>query len=91
MVDVDADAAAEYRAAREAWQRQVGRLEGVLLDGAAMGAPQLKGLLNREARAKERYDVARLRLLGMSGSVTQHPRLGSPVELPVDLPQCGEH
>ncbi len=87
MVDVDADAAAEYREAWEAWQTQLGRLHGVLLDGAAMGAPQLKGLLNREARAKERYDAARLRLLGVTGSVVQHPRLGFPVE----RPQSGEH
>jgi hypothetical protein len=31
-----------------------------------MDPPRLKGLLNREARAKARYDEARLRLLGLA-------------------------
>jgi len=35
-------------------------------DGERMEPPKLKGLLNREARAKERYDAARRRLLGLS-------------------------
>ncbi len=30
-----------------------------------MEPPKLKGLLGREARAKERYDAARLALLGL--------------------------
>ena len=65
MVRVDAERAREYREAWEAWQRQLGRLHEVFLDGEAIGPPQLKGLLNREARAKERYDAARAALLGV--------------------------
>ena len=37
----------------------------------------IKGLLNREARAKEKYDVARLRLLGLETSdVLERPAAG---------------
>jgi hypothetical protein len=36
-----------------------------LLDGEPMDPPRLKGLLNRESRAKARYDEQRLRLLGL--------------------------
>jgi len=60
------DNKAEYKTAYEAWQTQLAGLHKVLLDGERMPPPQLKGLLNREARAKERYDEARRRLLGLS-------------------------
>ena len=63
-----------YRAALAAWQKQLEALHGVLLDGASLGPPQLKGLLNREARAKERYDAARFKLLGIPVSP---PPMGS--------------
>ena len=53
------------RDAWEAWRKQVQTLHRVFLEGEPMGAPQLKGLLNREARAKARYDEARLKLLGI--------------------------
>lgn len=56
----------EYRQALDAWQAELERLHPVLLDGTRLEPPQLKGLLNREARAKERYDDARRRLLGIS-------------------------
>ena len=56
----------EYRSAYEDWQEQLQALHGVLLDGRRLEPPRLKGLLNREARAKERYDAARRRLLGLS-------------------------
>ena len=65
MVVVDPERGREYREAWEAWQRQLGRLHEVFLEGASIGPPQLKGLLNREARAKERYDAAREALLGL--------------------------
>ncbi len=58
----------EYRQAYEAWQRQLQTLHAVLLKGEALDAPKMKGLLNREARAKERYDAARLGLLGIPAS-----------------------
>ena len=54
-----------YREAYEAWQEQLRALHRVLLEGEPSPPPRLKGLLNREARAKERYDSARKRLLGL--------------------------
>ena len=68
MVRVDPERGREYREAWEAWQRQLGRLHEVFLEGEAIGPPQLKGLLNREARAKERYDAAREALLGLGAA-----------------------
>ena len=56
----------EYLEAWQAWQEQLAALHRVLLDGEAMEPPKLKGVLNRESRAKARYDQARLRLLGLS-------------------------
>ncbi len=59
------DTRKEYQEAYEAWQKQVLDLHRVLLQGERLDPPQLKGLLNREARAKERYDSARQRLFGI--------------------------
>ena len=53
------------REAWEAWQTQLERLHAFFLDGERIEPPAMKGLLNREARAKERYDEARRRLLGI--------------------------
>ena len=36
-----------------------------MLEGQQLEPPKLKALLNREARAKERYDRARRMLLGL--------------------------
>ena len=55
----------EYRQAYQSWQEQLQALHRVFLEDEAIDAPKLKGLLNREARAKERYDGARLALLGL--------------------------
>ena len=66
MPQATPEAKAEYEAAYEAWQRQLQRLHQVFLDGERLEPPQLKGLLNREARAKDRYDAAREALLGIS-------------------------
>ncbi len=65
MVRIDPQRQAEYREAWEAWQRQLARLHQVFLEGEPLAPPQLKGLLNREARAKQRYDDARAALLGI--------------------------
>jgi hypothetical protein len=54
-----------YRDAYSNWQEQLQTLHRVFLDGERLEPPKLKGLLNREARAKERYDAARLALLGI--------------------------
>ena len=56
----------EYRKAYDAWTAQLQDLHRVLLDSERLDPPKLKGLLNREARAKERYDEARRRLLGLA-------------------------
>jgi hypothetical protein len=56
----------EYLEAYRVWQGQLEDLHRVLLEGQRLEPPKLKGLLNREARAKERYDTARRQLLGLS-------------------------
>ncbi len=49
-----------YREAYEGWQRQLQRVHALLLDGEPLRGPDaVKGLLNREERAKQRYDEAR--------------------------------
>lgn len=68
MVHVDPDVATAYREAWERWQAQLDTLHNVFLEGEALDPPRLKGLLNREARAKDAYDAARLRLLGIPGA-----------------------
>lgn len=65
MPFADDETVAAYRAAWEAWNRQLEALHRVFLEGERLRPDQLKGLLNREARAKEAYDQARLRLLGI--------------------------
>jgi hypothetical protein len=56
----------EYRRAFETWLAYLNDLHPVLLEGKRLEPPKLKALLNREARAKEDYDGARKRLLGLS-------------------------
>lgn len=55
----------DYVSAYEAWLRHLAEVHAVLLEGQRLDPPRLKGLLNREARAKLRYDAARRRLLGI--------------------------
>jgi hypothetical protein len=59
------DVKEEYRDAYDAWQKHLAGLHGVFLEGNRLDPVRLKGLLNRESRAKQRYDRARLRLLGI--------------------------
>ena len=54
-----------YRDAYEQWQKHLTGVHSLLLEGNRLPPEQIKGLLNREARAKERYDAARRRLLGI--------------------------
>jgi hypothetical protein len=61
----DSETIAEYREAYEAWQKHLSGLHAFLLEGQRLDPIRIKGLLNREARAKRRYDAARLRLLGI--------------------------
>jgi hypothetical protein len=60
----------DYRQAWEAWQKQVEQLHRVFLEGERLRPDQLKALLTREARRKELYDEARLRLLGLDQDAT---------------------
>lgn len=69
MVRVDEERKRAYREAYAAWQEQLEALHRVFLDGEPMDPPRLKGLLNRESRAKARYDEARRRLLGLTEEV----------------------
>ena len=51
------------------WQTKLAALHEVLVDGTkTLEGDQMKGLLNREARAKAKYDEARLALLGFGGA-----------------------
>ena len=70
---VDPQREQQYREAYDAWQEQIQALHRVFLDGEALEPPKLKGLLNREARAKERYDEARLTLLGIPALAQEDP------------------
>jgi hypothetical protein len=56
----------DYLDAYDAWQTQLRALHRVMVEGERLEPPKLKALLNREARAKERYDRARRALLGLS-------------------------
>jgi hypothetical protein len=60
------DAKQEYIEAYRTWVNHLEALHEVLLEGRRLEPPKLKGLLNREARSKERYDRARRQLLGLS-------------------------
>lgn len=62
-----------YREAWEAWLKQLERVHGVLLEGERLTPDRLKGLLNREARAKQAYDEARLKLLGLDETAGPSP------------------
>lgn len=62
-----------YREAWEAWRKQLDRVHEVLLEGERLTPDRLKGLLNREARAKQAYDEARLKLLGLDETAGPAP------------------
>ena len=59
------DSKREYIEAYQVWQEQLQALHRVVLEGQRIDPPRLKGLLNREVRAKEKYEEARRRLLGL--------------------------
>lgn len=63
--DQAGDPKQEYRDAFEQWQKHLAGVHELLLEGKRMPPEHIKGLLNREARSKERYDAARRRLLGI--------------------------
>ena len=78
MAFTEAEVAKEYLEAWEAWSKQILHLHRVFLEGEAIKPDQIKGLLNREARAKEKYDAARLRLLGLDDSADAPNGDGNP-------------
>ena len=55
----------DYEFSWIAWQKQLSRVHDVFLKGEEISPDRLKGLLNRESRAKYAYDEARNRLLGI--------------------------
>ncbi len=61
----DEETVGAYRVAYEDWQKQLGQLHEFFLEGKRLDPIRIKGLLNREARAKRKYDRARLALLGI--------------------------
>lgn len=65
MPFVDEATAKAYREAWEAWIKQVEHVHRVFLESEKIAPDQIKGLLNREARRKQEYDEARLKLLGL--------------------------
>ena len=67
---VDETTREAYREAWQSWMKQLERVHEVLLEGERLTPDRLKGLLNREARAKQAYDEARLKLLGLDEGPT---------------------
>lgn len=76
----DEETKAEYRKAWDDWVKQVEQLHQVFLEGEQLRPDQLKALLTREARRKDLYDAARLRLLGLEqeGPASQTPTGDNP-------------
>lgn len=66
MAFVDEATATAYREAWQAWSKQIEHVHRVFLDGEPIRPDQIKGLLNRESRAKVAYDESRLKLLGIN-------------------------
>jgi hypothetical protein len=65
MTSSNDDPKAADRAEYEDWQAQLAKVHAFFLEGQRLPPPEIKGMLNRESRAKERYDAARRRLLGL--------------------------
>lgn len=65
MPFVEKETADAYYEAWEAWRKQIDHVHRMFFEGEKLQPDQVKGLLNREAHAKEKYDAARLRLLGI--------------------------
>lgn len=58
-----------YLEAYDDWQTKLAALHEVFIEGSrTLEGDQMKGLLNREARAKAKYDEARLALIGFGAA-----------------------
>ena len=73
MAFVDEETATAYREAWDAWSKQIEGVHRVFLGDEKPRPDAIKGLLNREARAKVKYDAARLKLLGLEEESTGAP------------------
>ena len=62
---IDSELKTEYLEALSYWQLQLQDLHELLLESKKMSPDKIKGLLGREARAKEKYDMLRLKILGI--------------------------
>jgi hypothetical protein len=62
----------QYMAAYSTWIRQIEAVHNFFFDESVLRPDKVKGLLNREANAKEKYDLARLKLLGLDSDSTKH-------------------
>ncbi len=76
MPRTDSATASSYREALAAWTKQAEHLGRVFLDDEPIKPDQIKGLLNRESRAFEKFQDARNRLLGLDTSLEDGPSLG---------------
>ena len=76
MAFVDEATATAYREAWQAWSKQIEHVHRVFLDGEAIRPDQIKGLLNRESRAKQKYDESRLKLLGIDENLLGDSSIG---------------
>jgi hypothetical protein len=62
----NAEEVASYLEAYEYWQDAVQKLHHILFDENSTNDPaKIKGALNREIRAKEKYETARKNILGI--------------------------
>jgi len=66
MMNKNAEEVASYLEAYEYWQDAVQKLHHILFDENSTNDPaKIKGALNREIRAKEKYETARKNILGI--------------------------
>ena len=56
----------EYMDSYGAWLRQLEAVHAFFFEDATLTPDKVKGLLNREANAKMRYDLNRAKMLGLS-------------------------
>jgi len=62
---VSEDLHTQYMTAYSAWLEQITAVHNFFFEESALRPDKVKGLLNREANAKDKYDLARLKLLGL--------------------------
>jgi|TARA_B110000263_G_C15179250_1_gene450754 hypothetical protein len=68
---VSKDLHSEYMTAYFAWIERIEAVHKFFFEESTLRPDKVKGLLNREANAKGKYDLARLRLLGLDSDTAQ--------------------